>query len=92
MYPPPSIGHLLTNRSDAQIRLKNDPPVPGLGEPFGIQGFATEQELDEYLLAHPNSTQAAYIFRFDESTIPRTYDWVLQVRHSGFGRFICKLA
>lgn len=43
-----------------------------------MQGFADEAALDDYLNANQNKTQAAYIFRFNETSTPRTYDWVLQ--------------
>lgn len=54
-----------------------------MNEPFGVLGFPTQTALDDYLTANQNRTQAAYIFSFNETATPRTFDWILQFNSTG---------
>ena len=47
-------------------RIRSENGLPG-GQ---IRKFTTEMEMDAYILAHPNSTQGAYVFEVREPAVP----------------------
>eukprot|EP01117_Protostelium_nocturnum_P005730 TRINITY_DN2068_c0_g1_i1.p1 TRINITY_DN2068_c0_g1~~TRINITY_DN2068_c0_g1_i1.p1 ORF type:complete len:1746 (+),score=587.77 TRINITY_DN2068_c0_g1_i1:107-5344(+) len=58
------------------IRDNNDPPISA----EKVKGFATADDMDAHLFNNYNSTQGAYIFRFNSTA--RAFDYVLQLNQT----------